>query len=157
MKIKSFKFIFTSVITMMLLVVTGCAANKNLSFVNNFTIQENSTKDIKITKTRAYIDDGTFVVSGKLKRQYIRKSCPGHIDIAVIDPDGSVFDHVSTKLTLPFNSRSKRKNSTFEAQFTQMPPKGSTIRINFHNKSSLNNKQFDCGVNAALSTNVQSE
>ncbi len=132
----------------MLLVVTGCATNKSISNVNDFTINENSTNEFKITATETYADDGAFIVSGKIKRKNVQRSYPGHVDVTVRSADGDVIDHVGTKLDLPFLGRSNRKNSSFSAQFSEVPPKGSNVSVNFHKKSYIEGKQVNCDINA---------
>lgn len=42
----------------------------------------------------------------------------------------------------------------FEAEFKNSPPKGSVIRVAFHEYSKENIDQYDCGANKAVDSNL---
>ena len=127
----------------------GCASRINLVNEGIYSIVTQDINGVKITTTEISVDNDKFKVAGKLKRTYTSKSYPGHVDVAIISPDGSVLDQVSVKNKMPFIGRSKRKNSSFRVEFSQIPPEGATIKISFHGKTSSGSEEFDCGANAA--------
>ncbi len=127
----------------------GCASRINLVEDGMYSIYTQDIKDIKITTMEISVNDGKFMVTGKLKRAITSRSYPGHVDVSIIGPDGSVLDQISVKNKMPFIGRSKRKNSSFRAEFSQIPPEGATVKISFHGKTSSEGEEFDCGANVA--------
>jgi hypothetical protein len=150
-RINSFVWMWASFLVVVFLV--GCAGNSDLVKAGFFKVGASSPTGIKITGTKVHNDDGTLVVSGRLMRTYRAKSYPGHVDIAIVAPDGRIVDQASVKNKLPFVGRSKRKNSSFKARFATVPPEGSTIHVIFHRKGSPETTLFDCGSNIAIPGN----
>ena len=131
------------------LLFLGCAGSANLAKTGFYNVEATSPAGIRVIDTKVYRDKGTLIVTGRLLRTYTSKSYPGHVDIAIIAPDGGIIDKTSVKNKLPFIGRSKRKNSSFKAKFAAIPPEGYTIHVSFHRKGSSATGQFDCGSNVA--------
>jgi hypothetical protein len=112
---------------------------------NVYTINEVNVGGIKVNHTKVSIDDGSFVVSGQMHRKYVTRSYFGHVDIFVLDSNRNLIEKISTKGTLPFFGRSKRSKTRFKAEFTTIPPEGSTIYVTFHEQKLSRTGQFDCG------------
>lgn len=123
----------------------GCASRINLVNDGMYSIHIQDTNGIKITTMEISVDNGKFMVAGKLKRANTSRSYPGHVDVVIIGPNGSVLDQIRVKNKMPFIGRSKRKNSSFKAEFSQIPPEGATVKISFHGKTSSEGDEFDCG------------
>lgn len=130
-------------------IAIGCASRINLVNDGIYSVNTRDTNGVKITTTKISVDDGRFIVTGKLKRASISRSYPGHVDVVIIGPDGSVLDQASVKNKMPFIGRSRRKISSFKAEFFKIPPEGATVIISFHGKTSSEGEEFDCGANVA--------
>ena len=146
---KKYEILTVVTISCSMLIVIGCASLSNFTKHGSYAIEEVNSKGISISKTKAYLDDGVFIVSGQLNRKHVTKSYHGHVDIAVLDSDGNIIDKVSTRSALPFFGRSKRSKTSFKAEFSTVPPEGSIVRVTFHQVDRSSTGRFDCSANAA--------
>jgi len=128
----------------------GCSSRLNLVKNGTYLAEELKSDGIDVSSVSVYEDNGFLVVSGKLRRTNRHRSYPGHVDIAILDKDGSITAKTSVKNKMQFIGRSKRRSSSFTARFDILPPEGSTIQVAFHRKSSSNATQFNCAENAAV-------
>lgn len=110
-----------------------------------------------ITSVKVYQDGDNVIVRGQLKRNRnsVRKF-DGHIDIAIISPDGDTINSTSVNYTPRHSStRTKRKayrKTRFKASFSGKLQKGSTVRVSLHKKDYTKiAKGFNCGNNLAIS------
>ena len=80
----------------------------------------------------------------------------GHMDIAVVAPDGSILNKVS----VPYHPRTisviRSRPSSFRVRIPVLPPHDSIVRVAHHNVSYSAKGPFDCGENAAL-PNIKGE
>ena len=143
------------------IVLSGCSFSR-MNLVGNAacTIERLNTSDrISIRSAKVYQDDGDTVVSGKVKlNKNLRQSKEGHVDIAVISPDGTVFDTASVFYNPRKRTRRMQlkanKGSSFTARFPGSLPQGAIIRLAPHNSTEKTvykiDKGFHCGSNMAL-------
>ncbi len=143
---------FALIITVFL--IGGCGGPTNLIKTGVYGVEESSPSGIIFSQITAYQDKDDFVVSGKLKRLYTSKSYPGHVDIAIIAPNGDIIETTSVKNKMPFNIVSRRKFSSFKAKFNTTPPEGYQIHVSFHRKGTTN--QFKCSDNHATEEHDES-
>ncbi len=118
------------------IVLSGCSfSNMNLADNKTYTVEcEKSSDRISIRSVRIYEDDGITVVSGQVK---LNKNLPqprhGHVDIALISPEGKVIDTASVfykPRTLTRRMRLKaNKRSSFTTRFLGSLPQASIIRL----------------------------
>lgn len=90
--------------------------------------------DVRIVQTSARQEGEYLVVDGQIKRKKVhaRKFPRGHIDIAILDEDGSTIDKTFTKISPEILPRIDGMKSTFLARIPLVPPQGSVVRVNFH-------------------------
>lgn len=123
------------VLTMSAILVLGCATNR-ISHTNRLPIPFElvSSKDAYISKAYAYEDGSELVVSGKVKRSAQNCCDParGHVDIAVLGPEGNILDVTSTLYSPRNIPKVRSRTSHFLARFPYTLPEGSTIRIIHH-------------------------
>ena len=132
----------------------------NLVDNSEYTIERvNTSNRISIRSAKAYQDEGNTVVSGKVK---LSKNLPqpihGHVDIAVISPDGNVVDTASVfykpRIRTTRMQRKANRGSSFTARFPGALPQGSIIRLVPHNSieetADKTDKGFHCSSNLVL-------
>ena len=140
------------------IVLSGCSFSRmNLADNKTYTVEREKSSDrISIRSVKIYEEDGITVVSGKVK---LHKNLPqprhGHVDIALISPEGKVMDTASVfykPRTLTRRMRLKaNKGPSFTARFPGSLPQGSTVRVVPHNSiketADKIDKGFHCGSN----------
>ncbi len=159
---KNQTIIITFVIFFTGIVLSGCSFSK-MNLAGNdaaYTIERLNTSDrISIRCAKVYQDDGYTVISGKVKlNKNLLQSKQGHVDIAVISPDGTVKDTASVFYNPRKRTRRMQlkanKGSSFIARFSGTLPHGSTIRLVPHNSIEKTayeiDKGFNCRNNLAL-------
>ena len=108
--------------------VSGCATG-TIS-----TGKISNSEDVFINAAYTYEDGDELVICGRVKRGY-RNCCDsarGHIDIALLTPDGFVIDAFST-LYYPHNiPKVRSRSSRFEVRRPYLPPDGLIIRMAYH-------------------------
>lgn len=146
------------------IVFSGCSfSNRNLVDNAEYTIERvNTSNRIFIRSAKAYKDEGNTVVSGKIKlNKNVPQSIHGHVDIAVISPDGNVVDTASVfynpRIRTTRMQRKANRGSSFTARFPGSLPQGSTVRLVPHNSieetADKIDKGFHCSSNLALKSN----
>ncbi|MCK4959694.1 MAG: hypothetical protein KAT00_09835 [Planctomycetes bacterium] len=118
-----------------------------------------SAKDIYITDLEAFRDGDGVMITGKVKRG--QKNCcrpaRGHVDIAVLTPDGMLLDIISTGHTPHNIPKVRSKSASFEAKMPYIPPENAIIRITYHDSiltagsSAYGNRLLTCEKNIAQS------
>jgi hypothetical protein len=133
--------------------VAGCLAD-SVDLVENQTLslERVPTKNLYISWVRVYRQEDVTEVFGEIRRRHRSKGGHGghgHIDVAVVDPDGTVLEEVSTL----YYPRDLPKKSAPVAYFTvrlaQPPPPGSTVRLTHHQDGYSLHREFTCDRNAA--------
>ncbi len=151
----------TSIIFFAGIFLSGCSF-LNMNIVDNAecTIERvNTSNRISISSAKVDMDDGNTVVSGKVK---LSKNLPqpiqGHVDIAVISPEGKVLDSASIFYTPRIRTRRMQlkanRGSSFTARFPGSLPQGSIVRLVPHNSidkaADKIDSGFHCSSNLAL-------
>ncbi len=142
------------------IVLSGCSfSSMNLADDKAYTVECDKSSDrISIRSAKVYEDDGNTVVSGKVKlNKHLQQPRQGHVDIAVISPDGKVTDTASVFYTPRIRTtrmqRKANKGSSFSARFPGSLPQGAIIRIVPHNSieetADKIDKGFHCSSNLA--------
>lgn len=99
------------------------------------TIEAAPSKNVRFRRTRAHQSSETLLVSGQVHGTR-RSAFPasGHVDVAVLAPDGAVLAETRTSgMHVP--RRRPGRTSTgrrFAARLPVVPPVGSVIRLTFH-------------------------
>ena len=120
--------------------VSGCTANRiNPTNQLSIPLELVPSEDACISRAYAYEDANEFVIYGKVKHRAQNCCDParGHVDIAVLGPEGTILDVTST-LYSPHNiPKVRSKTSRFKVRLPYIPPDGATIRIAHHSSLEL--------------------
>lgn len=117
--------------------VSGCTANR-ISRTNQLSLsiplELVPSEDAYISRAYAYEDASEFVIYGKVKRRAQNCCDParGHVDIAVLGPEGTILDVTSTLYSPRNIPKARSKTSRFTVRLPYIPPDGATIRIAHH-------------------------
>lgn len=143
-------FIILAGLVITAVLISGCATGKI-----------SHAEDVFIYKADIYEDGDELVIRGQVKRGYRNccESARGHIDIALLAPDGFVIDAFSI-LYSPHNIPKRgSRSSRFKVQRPYLPPDGLTIRIAYHSglkaadSAAYAGSTFDCEKNMAIPQN----
>lgn len=106
-----------------------------------------------ISYVNVYQNDGELVIYGHVKRRSRIGGGSGHVDIAIVSPDGKVLERISTlhKPQIILTRKMHTRKSTFEVRLPTIPPTGSKVRVAYHRDSRPNGRTFSCSENMAVS------
>ena len=130
------KFLFATGLRLATILISGCATT-NVDRVSDASVlfERMPSEDVVVSEVRAVEDADGLVIHGKVKRT-ARNCCDsarGHVDIAVVGPDGAIVD----MLSVPYSPRNIPKGKTRSARFTaRLPykiPEDVPLRITYHN------------------------
>ncbi len=118
-----------------LTMTTGCVTTQHSAegglYVETLPSSRVALSNILVTQT-----GNALSVSGEVRRRNTAFSGLGHVDVAVVSPDGSVVGQgsapYSPKVLPKTPGARKHRPSRFELQITCDPPLGSTVRVAFH-------------------------
>ena len=95
-----------------------------------------------------------LVITGEVRRLNTAFSGMGHVDVAVVSPDGAVMNqaHIDyqPKILPKTPGARKHRPSHFEVRLRCVPPKGSLIRVAYHGKPAQDDPLLDCEDNLAV-------
>ncbi len=151
---------FTGSLPTMILVTAvvfiSCCATSNVNLKKTSVhFERMPTQGVIISNVRTYEDavKDESIIYGKLKRTF-NNCCDttrGHIDIAVVAPDGLVLDVVSSLYTPRDVPRVTSRKSHFTAQLPYTIPEDMTLRITYHDNLEITDStanitdKFLCG------------
>lgn len=116
------------------LLAGGCASpGENLVAAGTVVAEKQSVGGVRVSRVNVYQDGQTLVVDNSLRRSAsYRQRSMGHVDVAVLGPDGAILAQKSFRdqwLTCHW--------STFHsARLPLVAPRGSTVRVLFHDTHS---------------------
>ncbi len=115
--------------------ISGCAMSRgNYSNQAPVHFERIPSKDVFIREVYAYENNDKLLISGKVKRTANNCCDParGHVDIAVVAPDGLVLDLIS----VPYNPHNipkvRTRSSSFTARLPYTPPDDVILKITYH-------------------------
>ena len=139
------------------LFMSGCSLN-SAALTDERTVSierlHSKVKGIYFHDVHAYRDGNELVISGNVKRRYT--SIPGntgHVDVAIVAPDGKVVESVSAAYSPKAISKRSHPGSHFEVRLPIDLQKGSTVKVAIHENAvsdKTKEKRFDCGKNVAI-------
>ncbi|NLD38554.1 MAG: hypothetical protein GX654_16970 [Desulfatiglans sp.] len=144
--------IFTGLI---ILLLTGfsCASTK-VNLLNNKSVKLEKVSDqgVRIMKVFVHKENDEMQISGIVKNTSFVPVTSGHVDIAVISPEGVILQKISANYLPGTLSNRKRhhQGSRFSADLQSVPPAGSTVRIAFHKTPFITGRTFICDENRAI-------
>jgi len=141
------------VLSMSVVILSGYtfASPENLFKNGTLKIDKITEGRVRITSVSASVDKDSLKLSGKVKKSGTGYVKSGHIDLAIISPDGELLKAISTYYVPKSLNLKKRHThgSTFHAELSFVPPEGSIVRIAFH-RTSIEKETFTCSENIAL-------
>lgn len=124
----------------------GCAAPRtesqaksgiSLVYFPEYSIVLAPMTSVSVSSARAYRVGDEFIVSGRVKRLH-KVPLPGHIDLAICSPDGVLLAHETRRIPGLASNRKGVLELPFRFHLYNVPPKGATIRLQYHPLSSEN-------------------
>jgi hypothetical protein len=134
--------------------ISGCLSDRvNLadnSWVSLDPVPAGSIYILRAITYKESNENEAFAVHGMIKRK-IRGGVGdhGHIDVAIVGPEGTVLDQVSTP-HFPDRVPRRMDQAYFNARLSSVPPQGSIVRVAYHRSVRPVWKTSDCHNNAAL-------
>ena len=132
----------------------GCATNGvNLIKNGTVTLERIPSKGYYVSHLEVYQNGNELVLHGNVKRRAHSYAVNGHVDIAIVSPDGDNLEEISTHHTpriIPSRLMRKRR-AYFYVSMSTVPPVGSIVRVAYHGDSGPYCKTFSCGENMAAS------
>ncbi len=136
---------FSGFLAVMILVtavvfISGCATN-NVNYTNEASVlfERVPSEDVLISEVHAYEDGDELVIYGKVKRaannccDYAR----GHVEIAVLAPDGLVIDIVNVLYSPRNIPKVRSRTSRFITRLPYMVPEDMILRITYHDSMEI--------------------
>ncbi len=99
------------------------------------------SKGVYVSKTYVYQDGDELVISGKVRRPYGSFAVAGHVDIEMLDPEGTTFKKTIATHIPRIVRRKGPRDASFTVRLPIILPKGATVRVGYH--SSLD-KALSC-------------
>lgn len=116
---------------MELLFLSGCAVRQsNLAETGDFFLQIVPTPIASVTKEKAYLEQEALVITGKVRKQH-QFYLPGKVHIAIYDPSGALLEEANQRISGHASKRGGAKEARFSVRFNHLPPKGSTVRLEY--------------------------
>lgn len=114
--------------------LSGCATSNVNPNEQSVLFEHVPSKGIIISNVRAYEDADEVVIRGKVKRSFNNccNTTRGHIDIAVVAPDGFVLDMFSSLYSPRDIPRVRSRTSRFMARLPYTLADDMGLRIKYH-------------------------
>jgi hypothetical protein len=122
------------------ILISGCAAS-NLNYKNEASVifECIPSEDVLISDVNAFENGDELVIFGKVKRapNNCCDAVRGHLDMAIIAPDGFVLD-AGSFLYSPRNiPKGRSRSSHFKAVLPYIVPEDFVLRITYHSSREL--------------------
>jgi hypothetical protein len=152
MKKQRYSVVPISTIFIAALVLSGCATGRDLAQSSSAALETVVAGDkyITIIEANAYQDGKELTVSGKVKQiEYcLPRGYNGHVDVAVLAPDGTAMKSGTAKFSRTSNIRSRQ--ATFATKFSLVADHNAKIIMAYHPLEAGNPNVSECRQNAAL-------
>ncbi|MBW1851607.1 MAG: hypothetical protein JRJ15_09280 [Deltaproteobacteria bacterium] len=154
MKARDLRILFVLMIVSISITGLGCASN-GVNLIKNgaVTLERIPSKGYYISHVEVYQNDNELVLHGNVKRRPHSNTGTGHVDIAIVSPDGEILEEIITSYRPRIISkrRLRKCKSYFIVSLSIVPPKGSIVRVAYHRNSKPDSRTFSCGENRAAS------
>ncbi len=136
--------------------LSGCGAS--MSMISDVA-------DVFVNRVHTYQDGDEMIINGQVNRS-LKNCCDsarGHVDIAVLAPDGFVIDIFSALFTPRNIPKVRTRSSHFEVLRPYTLDTESTIRMAYHNTAGITSHNvnrdgvFQCSQNMALPENTDGQ
>ena len=116
-------------------VISGCATS-NVNYSNEALVlfERMPSEDVLISDVHAYEDGDELVIYGKVKRAADNccDAARGHVDIAIVAPDGLVIDVINVLYSPRNIPKVRSRTSRFMTRLPYTLPEDITLRITYH-------------------------
>jgi len=129
----------------------GCAPHRvDLVERNKLLVRRIPSTNIYVSRVFVYQVGDELEISGRVKRRRDAIPTGGHVDIALVHPDGRILERVSVPYSPRIIRRRWAQESFFQVRLSPIPPEGTTIYTTYHAFRGSQGGRFDCGDNAAI-------
>ncbi len=129
-----------------LVISEGCLSSHHV-FSGGFYIETRPSSRVHLSDIHVRQAADELIISGAVSRRNTAFSGAGHIDVAVVSPDGVVVCQGNAPYTpkiLPETPGARRhRPAHFDLRLGCDPPSGSTIRVAYHGKASSGDTSKD--------------
>ncbi len=131
-------------ITITGLTLSGCAAHRtesaagervSLDYSPGYSVVLAPMTSVTVSRARVYQEGEYFVVSGRVKRMH-EVQLPGHVDLAICGPDGTLLGQKATRVSGLSSNRKGALELPFRFRLAMVPPESATIHLKYHPLSS---------------------
>ncbi len=151
---KKYKKSLTSILILILVMGVSACATSGLNLVKtgavNLEIIPSSSRNIFVSKSNVYIDGEITVIIGSVKLKSTVFESGGHVDIAVIGPEGQIIEQISTGYVPNIIRRKGTRESHFTVRLPFDLPEKSIVRVGYHPLTRTTGLTFRCGQNIAV-------
>ncbi len=135
-------------------ILEGCPIHHSLQPVGEVYVETIPSSRVYLSNINVKQDGRDLEISGEVSRRNSAFSGIGHVDVAVVSPDGSVIGQgIAPYLpkTLPKTPGArKHRPFRFELHLNCTPPQGSIIRVAYHGKPDPDDPLLDHKHNYAI-------
>ena len=134
------------------ILVSGCLGGR-VDLVDNQTVslEPVPTGHLYVSWGGVYQKGGATEVRGVIRPRHRGFHGYGHVDVAVLAPDGTVLEEASALYHPRILPRKGVSRARFTVPLATVPPPGSTVRLAYHDDQDACSapKPFHCSGNAA--------
>ena len=154
---------FSGILAAMILVtavvfISGCVPGNVNPEESTVLFKSIPSKGVVVSNIRTYEDAGEVVIRGKVKRTF-HNCCDaerGHVDVAVVGPDGLVMDLVNVEHTPRDIPRVGGRTSRFMARLPYTLGEDITLRITYHENSKVSSSSTNARDTLLCEQNITS-
>jgi len=126
-------FLFILFIGMTTVVMSTNASDRvNLVKEGVVLVEYVPSKGVYVSKAYVYQYGDELVISGKVRRPYGSFAVTGHVDIEMLDPEGTTFKKTTATHTPRIVRTKGPRDMSFTMRLPMILPKGATVRLGYH-------------------------
>lgn len=129
---KKLTILFISILAVPGIALSGCASNRiDLVDIGQVSLQRLPSRGTYISRVHVFQDGDELVIRGRLRRGPSSMLGLGHVDIAIVNPEGKILKEVHTNYVPQILVRKQRRQAYFGVRISVVPPPGSTVRVTY--------------------------
>ena len=135
-------------------ILGGCPMHPSLKPAGEVYVEMIPSSRVSLANINVEQKGEDLVISGEVSRRNAAFSGMGHVDVAVVSPDGSVIGQgvapYSPKTLPKTPGARKHRPSRFELHLNCVPPQGSIVRVAYHSTPDKDDPLVDHEENYAV-------
>ncbi len=135
-------------------ILQGCPVHHSLKPVGGLYVEKIPSSRVYLANINVKQNGKDLLISGEVSRRNAAFSGLGHVDVAVVSPDGEVIGQgiapYSPKILPKTPGARKHRPSRFELHLTCTPSVGSIIRVAYHGQPDSDDPLLDHERNYAV-------